>query len=133
MRSSCVTQVYQITTRDLRFKLHSPSPRPPLRIENFLVTPHAAQPRPGSAVFATEYGFDAYDSRAKHIATAALTLVAICATTPECTKTDLELFAAGRLLQMLHPYLTETVHTYTSHLGLPPLLLDIFQPSTLNI
>lgn len=131
--SSCVTQVYQIVTRDLRFKLHSPSPRPPLRIENFLVTPLAALPRPGSAVFVAEYRFDGYDSHARRILSAALTLVAICATTPQCTKTELELFANTRLLQMLHPYLAETVHTYTSHLGLPPLVLDIFKPSSLTI
>lgn len=110
--SSCVTQVYQIVTRDIRFKLHSPSPRPPLRIENFEVTPVAALPRPGSAVFAVEYRFGAYDSLARHTVSAQLTLVAICATTPQCTK---------------------TVHTYTAHLGLPPLVLDIFKPSPLTI
>lgn len=129
----CVTTIYDVITRDLSFTLHNRSPHKPLAMQNVALTPMIAIPRPGSAVFAVAYGIDVLDSKGTLTVKMRFTLAALCATAPQCTRADLEQFASKELLRVLHPYLAETVHTFTGHLGIPPPLIGPFNPSSLKI
>ncbi|WP_374198072.1 protein-export chaperone SecB [Micromonospora sp. PLK6-60] len=84
-----------------------------------------------AAVYHVTYQLQALSADGKSVAfRAALTMSAVFDfSDPSLTDEELQKFGMGGVLDLVHPYVREQVHSLTARMGLPPLLLDVKAPS----
>jgi len=85
-----------------------------------------------AVVYHVTYEFEATTADLRQAFVAELTMTVLFQLeSSDLTEEELQDFGTVGVLDIVHPYVRETVHTLTGRMGLPPLVLDVKQPPTL--
>jgi hypothetical protein len=113
--------------RELNAELLDPSPSLPFA-STLSVQPRVGI-RPGYAVYDVLYDLSGADSRNADVFRIRLAFNLLFKVGDETLSTaDLEAFGAVGVVEVVHPYARETVHSISMRMGLPAFLLDIDPP-----
>jgi len=118
--------IIDIRLRNLTCNLLHPGARLPLELSDFRITPVMVPVRDSIVAYHVSYDLSAGDADGRKALEIRLTMSVVFSLGHDSsTREDLEAFGYIGVLDILHPYMRETVHNLTSRMGFPPLVLDV--------
>lgn len=127
-RVSGLASIVDLRLRDIRADLKVPGPKLPLTVEHE-VLPTMVRLSEEAVVYHVTYRLEATSANNRRVMEAQVTMSVVFALGPGLTEADLQAFGSIGVLDVVHPYVRETVHNLTGRMGLPPLVLDIKVPA----
>jgi preprotein translocase subunit SecB len=116
--------IVEIRLTEIAAKLDNPRPELPIDIKQFHASPRMVQVQSG-VVYHVNYKVAAVDRFEKRVFDASFTLSIIFKTLEDFSAADLQAFFTFGVLDILHPYVRETIHDLTGRMGLGPVAVEV--------
>ena len=129
-RVTGLVSIVDLRLRDIKANLKIPGPRTPIALQHEIL-PAMVRLSADTVVYHMTYRLEATSAN-RRVLEAELTMsVALELKDPTLTERDLEDFGVIGVLDIVHPYVREIVHSLTARMGLPPLVLDVKVPAVM--
>jgi preprotein translocase subunit SecB len=120
--------IVDLRMTNLKAELKIPNPEVPLSLADYEVVPTLVTYNASTVVYHVLYGLKVFTSKRRVAAAIEVTMSTVFDVGHPFSEEDLEAFGFLGVLDIVHPYVREIVHSVTGRMGIPPLLLEVKAP-----